>query len=341
MAVFSRSLDDLTARVPEIVAAALRVTGRAGRPRRRGPRGGRAGAGPARSRRRRVGPPSCAAGRAHPVLLRRAPPRRHRPARRAGSGALGRSRRGGTRAHAGRSGHGRRRPKRPGRVRHRPGRTARRAWWSRRSSAPYDVGRRGSAWVKVKPRHTLDLVVLAAEWGHGRRKGWLSNLHLGARDPAGGFVMLGKTFKGLTDAMLHWQTERAARPGRRPGRLGGDRAPGAGRGDRLRRGAGQHPVPGRGHAALRPGAALPRGQAGRRGRHPRRRPGPGARSPRRPTCRRRRTTRARSPRGTSPDTSPRRWCCHADQGRGGQRRFLAAAARSASSTRSIVSGCGW
>ncbi|WP_344130482.1 ATP-dependent DNA ligase, partial [Luedemannella flava] len=76
------------------------------------------------------------------------------------------------------------------------------------AGAPYDVGRRGSAWVKVKPRHTLDLVVLAAEWGHGRRHGWLSNLHLGARDPAGGFVMLGKTFKGLTDALLAWQTEQ-------------------------------------------------------------------------------------------------------------------------------------
>ncbi len=75
--------------------------------------------------------------------------------------------------------------------------------------APYDVGRRGSAWVKVKPRHTLDLVVLAVEWGHGRRRGWLSNLHLGARDPqSGGFVMLGKTFKGLTDETLRWQTER-------------------------------------------------------------------------------------------------------------------------------------
>ncbi|MFI1989800.1 ATP-dependent DNA ligase [Actinoplanes sp. NPDC020271] len=75
--------------------------------------------------------------------------------------------------------------------------------------APYDVGRRGSAWVKVKPRHTLDLVVLAVEWGHGRRRGWLSNLHLGARDPeSGGFVMLGKTFKGLTDELLRWQTER-------------------------------------------------------------------------------------------------------------------------------------
>ncbi|MDG6102075.1 ATP-dependent DNA ligase [Dactylosporangium aurantiacum] len=77
------------------------------------------------------------------------------------------------------------------------------------AAAPYDVGRRGSAWVKVKPRHTLDLVVLAVEWGHGRRKGLLSNLHLGARDPeTGGFVMLGKTFKGMTDEMLRWQTER-------------------------------------------------------------------------------------------------------------------------------------
>jgi DNA ligase-1 len=75
--------------------------------------------------------------------------------------------------------------------------------------ARYEAGRRGAAWLKVKPVHTLDLVVLAAEWGHGRRQGWLSNLHLGARDPAGdGFVMLGKTFKGLTDSMLTWQTER-------------------------------------------------------------------------------------------------------------------------------------
>jgi DNA ligase 1 len=75
--------------------------------------------------------------------------------------------------------------------------------------APYGVGRRGSEWIKVKPRHTLDLLVLGAEWGHGRRQGWLSNLHLGARDPAtGGTVMLGKTFKGLTDALLRWQTER-------------------------------------------------------------------------------------------------------------------------------------
>ncbi len=75
--------------------------------------------------------------------------------------------------------------------------------------APYRAGRRGGEWIKVKPRTTLDLVILAAEWGHGRRSGLLSNLHLGARDPrTGGFVMLGKTFKGLTDAMLSWQTER-------------------------------------------------------------------------------------------------------------------------------------
>jgi DNA ligase-1 len=72
----------------------------------------------------------------------------------------------------------------------------------------YEAGARGSSWLKIKPTVTLDLVVLAAEWGHGRRQGWLSNLHLGARDPAtGGFVMLGKTFKGMTDEMLRWQTE--------------------------------------------------------------------------------------------------------------------------------------
>ncbi|GAA1771302.1 ATP-dependent DNA ligase [Nocardioides hankookensis] len=76
-------------------------------------------------------------------------------------------------------------------------------------TAPYDAGRRGASWVKVKPVHTLDLVVLAVEWGSGRREGWLSNIHLGARDAATGeLVMLGKTFKGMTDEMLAWQTER-------------------------------------------------------------------------------------------------------------------------------------
>jgi DNA ligase-1 len=82
-------------------------------------------------------------------------------------------------------------------------------------SSTYDAGRRGGAWRKVKPVRTLDLVVLAAEWGHGRRSGWLSNLHLGARSPDGTFVMVGKTFKGMTDELLAWQTgalqERAVR----------------------------------------------------------------------------------------------------------------------------------
>lgn len=73
----------------------------------------------------------------------------------------------------------------------------------------YAAGRRGGAWRKVKPVYTFDLVVLAAEWGHGRRRGRLSNLWLGARDEAtGGWAMLGKTFKGLTDELLEWQTER-------------------------------------------------------------------------------------------------------------------------------------
>jgi DNA ligase-1 len=74
--------------------------------------------------------------------------------------------------------------------------------------APYAAGRRGRAWQKVKPVHTLDLVVLGAEWGYGRRSGKLSNIHLGARDPDGGEpVMVGKTFKGMTDELLDWQTQ--------------------------------------------------------------------------------------------------------------------------------------
>ena len=88
-------------------------------------------------------------------------------------------------------------------------------------AAPYAAGRRGSAWVKVKTARTLDLVVLAVEWGSGRRQGWLSNLHLGARDPAtGGFTMLGKTFKGMTDELLEWQTrELLARETHRDGHV--------------------------------------------------------------------------------------------------------------------------
>ena len=74
--------------------------------------------------------------------------------------------------------------------------------------AVYEAGRRGGSWRKVKPVHTFDLVVLAVEWGHGRRQGRLSNLHLGARGEAGSFVRVGKTFKGLTDELLRWQTDR-------------------------------------------------------------------------------------------------------------------------------------
>ena len=85
--------------------------------------------------------------------------------------------------------------------------------------SPYAAGRRGRAWQKVKPVHTLDLVVLGAEWGYGRRTGTLSNIHLGARDPDGGEpVMVGKTFKGMTDALLAWQTETFPQYARERGR---------------------------------------------------------------------------------------------------------------------------
>ena len=135
--------------------------------------------------------------------------------------------------------------------------------------APYQAGRRGGSWRKVKPVRTLDLVVLAAEWGHGRRTGWLSNLHLGARGPDGTFVMVGKTFKGMTDELLRWQTERLQQlsigtEGHvvhvRPElvvevALDGVQVSPA--------------VPRRGGAALRPDPPLPGGQAGR-GRQPHR-----------------------------------------------------------------------
>ena len=136
-------------------------------------------------------------------------------------------------------------------------------------TAPYEAGRRGAGWLKVKPVHTLDLVVLAVEWGSGRRTGKLSNIHLGARDPQnGGFVMLGKTFKGMTDEMLDWQTERfleLAVDG--TDGLRGDGPARAGGRDRPRRRADLHPLPRRDGVALRPRAALPRRQGPCRGRH--------------------------------------------------------------------------
>ena len=122
----------------------------------------------------------------------------------------------------------------------------------------YAAGRRDSGWVKLKPRHTFDLAVIAAEWGYGRREGWLSNLHLAARDPATGeLVMLGKTFKGLTDEMLTWQTEQFLARATRRDQHHRLRRPAAVVGDRLRRGAGVDALPGRGRPAVRPGAAVP------------------------------------------------------------------------------------
>ena len=129
----------------------------------------------------------------------------------------------------------------------------------------YAAGRRGKAWRKVKPVRTYDLVVLGAEWGHGRREGWLSNLHLGARDPAtGGFVMVGKCFKGLTDELLEWQTRELLE--RETDRQGDRRARAARarRRDRARRGAVLDALQGRRRAPLRAREALPAGQARRK-----------------------------------------------------------------------------
>ena len=148
-------------------------------------------------------------------------------------------------------------------------RRATRASWSRAWTPCMRPAAAGGRWHKVKPVHTYDLVVLGAEWGYGRRTGWLSNLHLGARDPDGGEpVMVGKTFKGLTDALLAWQTETFPRLHRASERgTPGAVAPRAGRGDRAGRRAAQHPLPRRRRAALR---------AGRRATGP-------TRPPRRPT----------------------------------------------------------
>ena len=125
-------------------------------------------------------------------------------------------------------------------------------------TAPYEAGRRGAGWLKVKPVHTLDLVVLGVEWGSGRRTGKLSNIHLGALNPAtGGFVMLGKTFKGMTDAMLEWQTTRFMElADGRDRRLRGQTAARAGGRDRVRRSSGLVALPRRDGPAVRARAAL-------------------------------------------------------------------------------------
>ncbi len=141
-------------------------------------------------------------------------------------------------------------------------------------AATYDAGRRGGAWRKVKPVHTLDLVVIAVEWGHGRRTGWLSNLHLGARGSDGEFVMVGKTFKGLTDELLRWQTERFQQLADRDRRSCRARPPRAGGRDRRRWGAGVDALPRQGRPAVRQGAPLSRRQTGERRRHHRTSPSP-------------------------------------------------------------------
>ncbi len=125
--------------------------------------------------------------------------------------------------------------------------------------AAYEAGNRGASWLKIKKAHTLDLVVLAAEWGHGRRTGKLSNLHLGALDPATGeYVMLGKTFKGLTDAMLEWQTKEFLARETHRDKYTGVRATGARCRNRLQRSASEPPLPGRTCAAPRTREAISR-----------------------------------------------------------------------------------
>nr|WP_206537700.1 hypothetical protein [Ilumatobacter nonamiensis] len=138
---------------------------------------------------------------------------------------------------------------------------------------PYEAGRRGTGWRKVKPVYTFDLVVLAVEWGSGRRRGFLSNIHLGARDPeSGGFVMVGKTFKGMTDEMLRWQTARFEELRLGEGPIWGRHAvhvARAGGGDRGRRGAVVDDLSRRGRPSVRAGQAVPRRQVGGRRRHDR------------------------------------------------------------------------
>ena len=161
--------------------------------------------------------------------------------------------------------------------------------------APYAAGARGSAWLKIKAAHTLDLVVLAVERGSGRRSKWLSNIHLGARDPAsGGFVMLGKTFKGMTDEILEWQTRTFDALAIRTRRLHRLRASGDRRRNCIQRRAAKPALPGRFRVAARTRLALPTGQESERGRYDR----AGARDLRRrepQTGRRPRVARASTP----------------------------------------------
>ena len=209
--VFTRNLADVTARVPELVEAVLALPVEAivldgeaialadGRPPAPVPGHDE----PLRQQGSERRDPALG------LLLRPPPPRRRRPARPARARAARRARRGRPRRRCACRALETDDPDEAERFLGDALAPGHEGVMVKALDAPYEAGRRGGGWLKVKRAHTLDLVVLAAEWGHGRRQGWLSNLHLGARDPAtGGFVMLGKTFKGMTDAMLAWQTER-------------------------------------------------------------------------------------------------------------------------------------
>ena len=173
--------------------------------------------------------------------------------------------------------------------------------------APYAAGARGSAWLKIKAAHTLDLVVLAVERGSGRRSKWLSNIHLGARDPtSGGFVMLGKTFKGMTDEILEWQTRTFDALAIRARRLHRVRASGDRRRNCVQRRAAKPALPGRFRAAACTRRALPTGQESERGRYDRAR----ARDLRRcepQTGRRPRVARASTPTLNRPMMYAKTW----------------------------------
>ena len=286
VSIYTRSLDDVTARLPEVVEATLALPvkdliadGEAialrpdGRPHRFQVTASRFGAAAAGARtERRLAAARAAAVR---VLLRRAASRRRRPARRAHRATGWRRSTRSCRPTSGSTGWSPPTRKPPSGSWRRRWPPATKGVMAKSPAAPYEAGRRGAGWLKVKPVHTLDLVVLAVEWGSGRRTGKLSNIHLGARDPAtGDFVMLGKTFKGMTDAMLDWQTARFTELADGP--TDGwvvKAAARAGRRDRVRRRADVVPLSGRHGAAVRPGAALPGRQEPGRGRHHRHCPG--------------------------------------------------------------------
>ena len=204
VAVFTRTLDDITARVPGIVEAALAL------PVRSVVLDGEAIALRDDGRPHAFQDTASRGHRLQAALLRRAAPRRRGRARRARRRPRRAARRGRARGAAGPARRSPRTPRRAAAVLDDALAMGHEGVIVKSLDAPYAAGRRGAGWLKVKPVHTLDLVILAAEWGHGRRRGWLSNLHLGARHDTepGQFVMLGKTFKGLTDKMLQWQTER-------------------------------------------------------------------------------------------------------------------------------------